>query len=63
MVCISEKYKDLRYKDPNEIGNHRQISPYVANYRNELRLCIHEVGMLTKSEISDHVVVFPQKMM
>ena len=43
---------------PNEIDNHRQMSPYVANYRNKLRLFTHEVGMLIISDIVDHVVVF-----
>ena len=38
-------HDQFRYKAPNEIGNYRQISPYVANYRNELRLFTHEVGM------------------
>ena len=51
----------LRYKTPNEIGNHRQISPYVANYHNELRLFTHEVGMQIISEIPDYVVIFPRK--
>ena len=51
----------LRCKTPNEIGNHRQISPHVTNYRIELRLFTHEVGMLIIVEIADHIVVFPQK--
>ena len=51
----------LWHKAPNEIGNHRQILQYVANYRNELRLFTHEVRMLITSEIPDHVVVFPKK--
>ena len=33
----------LRYKAPNEIGNHRQISPYVANYQNELCFFTYEL--------------------
>ena len=36
----------LRYKTPNEISNHRQIPPFVANYRIELRLFTHEDEML-----------------
>ena len=51
----------LRYKTPNEIGNHRQLSPYVANYHNKLCLFTHEVGMLIISEISDHMLLFPKK--
>ena len=53
--------KTLWCKAPNDIGNHRQISPYIPNYRNELRLFTHEVGMLIISEIPDHVLVFPKK--
>ena len=53
---------ELRYKFPNEIGNHRQISQYVTNYRNELRLFTNEVEKLIVSVIPDHVVVFPKKM-
>ena len=51
----------LMYKAPNEIGSYRQISPYVTNYRNKIRLFMNWVGMLQISEIPDPVVVFPKK--
>ena len=62
-VSASFEQRILRYKVPNEIGNHRQISPYTANYRNKLHLFMHKVRMLITSEIPDHVVVFLKKMM